>query len=132
FGVLAGGSSRYDTGSHIDVDGVSLMLGAKKRWQLASGHMAFGAFFEGGWSDYDTHNNFAGHAVDGDGSADYYGVGTLLRHDWQSGLYAEGSLRVGRISSDWASSDMGVADASYDIDSTYYGVHVGAGYVIDL
>src|SRR5699024_2747833 len=132
FGVLAGGSSRYDTGSHADVSGVTLLAGVKKRFQLDTGSLAFGAFFESGWGDYDTTNHFDSGRVRGSGSTDYYGVGALLRHDWQSGLYAEGSLRAGRIDSDWSSNDMGVADTSYDIDTPYYGAHLGLGYVIGI
>src|SRR5699024_3528281 len=44
----------------------------------------------------------------------------------------EGSLRGGRIDSDWSSNDMDVADASYDVSSSYYGAHLGLGYIIDV
>src|SRR5699024_9764137 len=106
--VLAGDDLRYDTGSHTDVSGVTLLAGVKKRFQLDSGSLAAGAFFESGWGDYDTTNHFTSGKVRGSGSTEYYGVGALLRHDWQSGLYAEGSLRAGRINSDWASNAVGV------------------------
>lgn len=132
FGMIAGSDSRYNTGSHVDVDGVTLLLGAKKGFQTQSGSLAAGAFFEAGWGNYDTYNNFGDGNVRGTGSADYYGVGVLLRHDWKSGLYAEGSLRGGRISSDWSSKDMGVANASYDISAPYYGAHLGLGHIIAL
>lgn len=132
FGALSGGRSRYHSGSHTDVNGVGLMLGLAKNFSMDSGSLSAGAFFEGGRGHYDTYNTFDTGVVRGSGRADYFGVGLLARHDWDSGLYAEGSVRGGRMNSDWSSRDMGAADASYDTSIPYYGAHVGLGFVWPL
>lgn len=137
FGATGGTSSRYESGSHVDVKGFSLMVGAAKRIECASGESLAGVFFEGGRGRFDTFNEFTSGIVRGSGDSRYAGVGMLLRHDFKAGAsgkpYVEGSLRVGRVSSDWTSNDMvGATRASYDTSSTYYGAHVGVGYVLPL
>ena len=137
FGAASGGRSRYKSGSHVDVNGFSLMVGAAKRIDRQAGQVLAGAFVEGGWGRFDTHNTFSTGYVRGDGKSHYVGGGVLLRHDWTPGkhgnLYAEGSMRVGRISSDWHSQDMvGSANAAYDVSALYYGAHLGAGQVWPL
>ncbi|NYT66255.1 autotransporter outer membrane beta-barrel domain-containing protein [Alcaligenaceae bacterium] len=129
FGAMSGGQARYHSGSHTDVNGVGVMLGAAKRYSLNDGTLAAGVFFEGGRGSYDTYNNLGAGAVRGSGRAHYAGAGLLARHDWDTGLYAEASLRGGRITSDWSSGDLGVADASYDSSVSYFGAHAGVGYV---
>ena len=51
FLVGQGGTSRYDTGSHVDVDGFSLMAGIAWNQQTDYGKLLLGAFFEGGWGN---------------------------------------------------------------------------------
>lgn len=132
FGAFSGGSSRYNTGSHVNVDGASLMLGAAKRFANRAGGLTAGVFFESGWSRYDTYNDFTGNTVHGTGSARYTGGGVLARQDWSRGWYTEASVRAGQVSSDWRSTDMNVPDASYDSSTPYYGAHVGVGRVWTL
>ena len=127
------GSSRYNTNSHINVDGFSLMAGLAWNASPASGRLTLAAFFEGGWGNYDSHNSFSRAAgVDGRGDTEYYGGGILGRYQWNCGGYAEASARMGRVSTDYSSSDlrdMYGTDAEYDTDSLYYGAHAGLGYV---
>lgn len=149
FGASGGGSSRYKSGSHVDVDGFSVMLGAAKRFSRNTGQLLAGAFVEGGWGHYDTYNEFSSGVVRGGGKSRYAGAGVLLRRDWGAvdaqgrsqalagtgpgAPYVEGSLRLGRVSSNWSSNEMqGSADASYDTSALYYGAHVGVGYVLPL
>lgn len=132
FGAMSGSNSRYHSGSHVDVNGSSLMLGAAKQLPMGLGKLTVGVFFEGGWSSYDTYNDFDGGDVRGSGRADYVGGGVLAQRDWASGLYAQASVRGGRIRSDWSSADMGIADASFDTSTPYYGAHVGVGMVLPL
>lgn len=75
FGTVSGGTSRYDTGSHIDLDGFGLMAGVSQKQD----NLAGAVFVEGGWGSYDSHNNFANGSVKGDGDTHYYGVGLLGR-----------------------------------------------------
>src|SRR5690606_38212620 len=44
FGTIGGGRSRYASGSHVDVDGLSFILGAARRFQTRYGSLAAGAF----------------------------------------------------------------------------------------
>jgi hypothetical protein len=137
FSAVGGGKSRYDTGSHVDVEGLSFLTGLSWGLDLNPGRLTLGAFFEGGAGDYDSHNSFSNTAsVKGSGDTDYLGGGILGRFDFSdtgSGhFYAEASGRMGRVESDFSSGDLrdtfGVK-ADYDTDSLYYGVHLGAGYV---
>ena len=137
FGTISGGWSRYDTGSHIDVSSLNLLVGLAKGADLAPGRFTAGLFFEYGNGSYDTWNSFSNAAtVKGDGDAWYAGGGLLARMDFaETGpghFYAEASARLGVLNNDYDNDDMRDAfgrRASYDSDSAYYGMHVGAGYV---
>ncbi|MDR1708202.1 MAG: autotransporter outer membrane beta-barrel domain-containing protein [Candidatus Accumulibacter sp.] len=131
FASLSGGALRLDTGSHIDMHGVSLMAGIAASFGAAGGRLTLGGFVEAGNGSYDTYNSFAGAAsVKGDGDIRHYGVGLLGRLDAQGGFYAEASVRAGRLENDYGSSslrDTSGRKAKYDSDSGYYGLHVGGG-----
>ena len=130
FGVVGGGHFRHKTGSHVDVDGISTLLGLTWRNNGPCGSLLFGAFFEAGYADYDTRNTFASGAVRGDGDTRYFGGGFLARYDWQCGVYAEATGRVGGVKNKFASDLTGAFGnrAKYDIDSAYFGAHAGVGY----
>ena len=130
FGAVGGGHFRHKTGSHVDVDGVSMLAGMAWRNNGPCGSLLLGAFFEAGYADYDTHNAFASGSVRGDGDSRYYGGGVLARYDWQSELYAEASGRVGGVKNKFHSdlTDALGNRARYDINSPYFGAHVGMGY----
>jgi outer membrane autotransporter protein len=133
FGALSGGSSRYDTGSHVDVQGVSLLAGLSAARELGAGRLTLGAFLEYGNGSYDTHNNFAGAAsVKGDGDLAHYGVGVLGRLAFRNGVYAEGSVRAGRLENDYGSAGLRDArgrKAKYDAESAYASLHAGLGHI---
>ena len=134
FGSVNGGSQRISTGSHVNVNGISAMAGIAKSVDLGRTKLLAGAFVEFGASRIKTHNGFDTGDIDGKGKARYVGAGLLSRLDLSSGLYAEGALRAGSMSSDWHSSDMVDAVsgkiASYDFSVPYYGAHAGLGYVL--
>jgi outer membrane autotransporter protein len=138
FGGISGGKLRHDTGSHVDVSGVSLIAGLSWGTDLTPGRLTLGGFFEYGDGSYDTYNSFRNAAnVKGKGDVDHIGGGVLGRLDFAgtgSGHpYAEGSLRVGKVSNDYKSSDLldGMGrEAKFDSSSTYFSVHLGGGYVL--
>ena len=140
FGAMSGGSSRYNTGSHTDVDGFFLLTGLGWRAPLQQHSLLLGAFFEAGWGNYDSHNSFSNAAsVKGSGDIDYYGGGILGRYALTegclAGLYGEVSFRAGYVSTDFNSSDLRDATgqrASYDSGAAYSGAHTGLGYVWNL
>jgi hypothetical protein len=137
FAATSGGWSRYDSGSHVDVSGVSVIAGLAYGVDLNPGRLTLGAFFEGGWGSYNSSNSFSNAAsVDGDGDTSYVGGGILGRLDTAplgpGKVYVEASGRMGNSSTDFSSSDLSDAygnHARYDTNGTYYGLHVGLGYV---
>ena len=140
FGALSGGSLRYNTGSHLDMNSLSLLTGLAWGIDLAPGRLTLGAFFEYGNGSYDTHNSFTNAAsVDGDGNAYYLGGGILARMDFVNigpgRFYAEASGRAGKTHNEYDSSDLRDAagrKADYDSSSPYYGLHFGTGYVWNI
>ena len=126
-------NERLDTGSHVDLDSFTLIAGLALRNELPSGTLTLGAFFEGGYGEYDSHNSFRGAAsVKGGGDTDHYGGGLLLKYEMPCGFYADASLRMGRVNLDFTSDDLldhTGRSVSYDVDSMYYGAHVGLGYM---
>ena len=124
FGVMQGGSTHYNTGSYVDVDGVTFMAGAGLRvnpnWTMAG-------FIEAGWA------NSAGHVegTRGDGDHEYFGVGFATRYQTDGVLYVDGSLRAGRATTEFAGR-YGQDSASYDAKSLYMSAHVGLGALWDL
>jgi autotransporter-associated beta strand protein len=136
FVVVGGGSLRHETGSHIEVDGYTLLAGAG----VALGSVTLGGFFEHGQGDYSTYNSFANAAsVRGSGDATYNGGG-LLAHlkfsETAGGLfYGEASVRAGRIELDYKTRNLADSQgrlAAYKSESTYVGAHAGLGYLWKL
>lgn len=140
----SGGWSRYDTGSHVDVSGFSMMTGLAWRQPVnegKNGSVLAGAFFEAGWGNYDSHNSFSNAAsVKGDGDLSYYGGGVLGRYDFApativggpGNLYLDASFRAGQTKTDFNSSDLRDGSgrkADYDSSAAYYGMHAGIGYL---
>lgn len=156
FIITNGSSVRYQTGSHVSIDGFNMIAGLAAGFDLENGHkVTAGAFFEYGRGTYDTYNSFARFAsVHGDGDSDYKGggifgriefAGTGLRHvknlksDQADGLYVDGSLRFGQSSSKFdVGRNLGVKGqvvdyrGSYDSDVNYFGGHVTGGYVFNF
>jgi outer membrane autotransporter protein len=141
FAMIDGGSARYDTGSHVDVDSFALLAGLAGKLKLDPGMLTLGAFVIHGEGDYDTHNSFGNAAsVKGKGDTEYTGLGILARLDFtgtNAGYpYAEASLQGGRVKSDFHSGD--IVDtftghsAKYRTRSAYQAVHLGAGYVWNI
>ena len=123
FGAMAGGYNRYETGSHVDVEGFSLAVGTAGRIN----NLTLAGFVEAGWASSESH--VASTEVDAD--HDYYGVGAAMRYDFQSPFYLDGAVRLGQISTEFDGS-YGTGTAKYDADGLYATAHIGAGYVFDL
>ena len=137
FGTIRGGTSRYKTGSHVDVDGVSMILGLGWRVPMEpqNGSLVTGVFFEAGWGNYNSYNSFTSmSSVKGKGNTSYYGGGILGRYEkpvGPGGIYGEASFRAGRVNTDFNSKDILNSEGditTYDSGSAYYGAHLGLGY----
>lgn len=124
FGVMQGESTHYNTGSYVDVDGVTFMAGAGLRvnpnWTMAG-------FVEAGWANSASHVE----GTRGDGDHEYFGVGFATRYQTDGVLYVDGSLRAGRATTEFAGR-YGQDSASYDAKSLYMSAHVGLGALWDL
>jgi len=138
FGAVSGGSIRTETGSHVDVEGVSLMAGLSGDADLSIGRLTAGVFAEYGSGAYDTFNGFSSGDVRGQGDSTYIGGGLLGHMDFDAAgpghAYAEASVRFGNANNSFSSADLvsgGVA-AGYDTASLYAGASAAVGYVWNL
>ena len=132
---MSGGWSRYHTGCHVDLSGLSLITGVAKYRNLQPGHLTLGTFIEYGNGTYNTYNTFTNAApVHGKGNLHYLGGGVLSRMEFNSfgsgHFYTEASFRVGGLSNGYHNAD--ICDfwgqsVSYDSRSAYYGMHIGIG-----
>lgn len=136
FAALTRSSLDYGT---IDVDGTNMLAGLVWRANTGAGSMTYGVFAEHGDGSYDTYANINGTSLHGEGDTDYTGGGILARMDFNGSEnghgYLEASGRVGNADTDYTNSGLRDAygrAASYSMDGTYYGAHIGAGYVQKL
>ena len=130
--------SSLDYGA-VDVDGTNMLAGLAWRSTTGAGSMTYGVFAEHGEGSYDTYANINGTSLHGEGDTDYTGGGILARMDFNGSEnghgYLEASGRVGNADTDYTNSGLRDAyerAASYSTDGTYYGAHIGAGYVQKL
>ena len=137
---VQGSSMRYETGSSVNVSTVSLVAGAGYAFETGAGKLGFGAFFEYGKGSYTTSNSFDSRSdVNGDGNSWYMGGGILAKMDFlQTGpghFYVEGSAHMGTLHNEYDSNDLTDFygnSASFDMDSPYYSLHGGLGYVWNM
>ena len=128
FAAVYGNASEFATGSHVKVNGWSGIVGVGKT--NANG-LTMGAFFENGEGNYRTYNNVNGDFMRGDGDACYNGGGFIVRKDNANGVYTEASLRAGNLQNELRNAVRGSEGlAGYDIDTFYYGAHIGIGKII--
>ena len=120
-----GSSMRVHSGSYVDTHGYTLNVGFARKQTTKDGVLTFGPFVEYGRASYDSYLEDAA-ATHGDGKVSYVGAGLLARQDKKSGFYIEGSVRSGRLKSDYAGIVAKKA-TSYDISNPYYAIHLGMG-----
>lgn len=139
FATLSGGTASLTTESDITTQGMSLVTGLAHRSETAWADVLLGAFFEMGSASLNTARTAAGTSISGIGDAQYTGGGLLARLDITRGLlrglYVEADGRAGEAMTSWYSDDL--LDnldrpADYDLDTPYYGGHVGLGYALPL
>ena len=119
------GSLRQESGSHVDVKGSNFNIGFAKEVKNSNGTLLFGPMFEYGRGNYDSYLD---DGTTGSGIAQNYGVGVMARQNNINGFYYEGSVRYGKVTSDYRSSNVWAGhDVSYDNSAKYWGAHVGVG-----
>ena len=119
----SGSATRLNSGSYVDAKGWNLNLGFAKQATMGRNTVTYGPFIEYGRGTYDSYLDDGTH---GDGSMSHVGVGVMAVSKSDSGAYVEGSLRAGRVKSDYA-GDISNTAAAYDSSSTYYAAHIGVG-----
>ena len=139
FAYVKGGSMRYNTGSHIDMNSLSLIAGIGRGVRTDSGLFVVGGFFEYGTGAYKTHNSFDSRSsIDGDGNTWYMGGGILASMDFKNTgpghFYLEGSGHMGSLHNFYNNDDLRVdgRSASFETETPYYAVHGGLGYAWDI
>ena len=131
FAATHGNYSKYETGSHIRVNGWSMLAGVGSSEKVNDGTFSWGVFFENGSGNYRTYNDYNGFNLEGFGSAVYNGGGALARYRSNAGNYAEVGLRAGMLKNSLGNA---VADGygvqgGYDEETSYYGAHLGVGHI---
>lgn len=129
YAAVGYGNMRQESGSHVDVQGSAFNIGFAKEVKNGSGKLLFGPMIEYGRGSYESYLN---DGTKGDGNTQNFGLGVMARQNNDNGTYYEGSLRYGKLTSNYNSGNLGVAGADYDTDANYWGAHFGLGKVFQL
>ena len=127
FITMSANNQKLDTGSHVDLKAWNMNLGFAKKINNNSGKLIIAPVIEYGRGSYDSYLDNGTH---GDGDAHFWGAGLMAKQLNDDGLYYEGSLRAGRMSTDYQSAVAG--GIKYDSDATYYAAYLGMGKVVQL
>ena len=128
FASMGGGVGRYKTGSHVDTHTWSAVVAVGSKREHKKGSLEWGVFAEYGRGNYTLHDDNGGR---GDGDTHYAGGGLLAKWTNKHDVYAEASVRLGRMS-DSASNmltDRLGNSYGYDVHANYVGGHVGFGKI---
>lgn len=134
FASIDGVQSNYSTDGHIDVHGFTAAAGLANSVLLNGNPLLLNLFVETGKGDYTEEMSYLNIDRRFSGDVKYYGAGISARIKNTAGWYAEGSLRAGKTETEVS---RGLVDGNgiahgYDLSSNYFGVHVGAGRIIDV
>ena len=127
FITMSANNQKLDTGSHVDLKAWNMNLGFAKKINNNSGKLIIAPVIEYGRGSYDSYLD---NGTYGDGDVHFWGAGLMAKQLNDDGLYYEGSLRAGRMSTDYQSAVAG--GIKYDSDATYYAAHLGMGKVVQL
>ena len=129
YAAVGYGNMRQESGSYVDVQGSAFNIGFAKEVKNDSGKLLFGPMIEYGRGSYESYLD---DGTKGDGNTQNFGLGVMARQNNDNGTYYEGSLRYGKLTSNYNSGDLGTAGADYDTDANYWGAHLGLGKVFQL
>ena len=131
FAAIGGSSLRAESGSYVDTKGFGLNVGFAREIATPQGKLLFGPVVEYGGGNYDSYLEDAA-GTHGEGKAHYFGVGLMARQVNHDGLYYEGSLRGGRVNSDYKSTMDTLGKVDYDSSSNYFAAHLGVGKAFSI
>ncbi len=123
FAAFGGSSMRAESGSYVDTRGFGLNIGFARELSNAQGKLLFGPVVEYGGGNYDSYLD---NGVHGEGGSHYFGVGIMARQVNRDGFYYEGSVRGGRVTSDYKGT-FNLQNVNYDSSSNYWAAHLGIG-----
>lgn len=126
---ISGGKERAESGSYVDTKGINMNLGFAKEIENKSGKLVIGPVVEYGHGNYDSYQD---SGIKADGKANYWGLGIIAKQTNNNGFYYEGSLRAGRVKSDYSGNLREGLHVSYDSSATYWAAHLGAGKLMDV
>lgn len=126
YAAVGYGNMRQESGSYVDVQGSAFNIGFAKEVKNGSGKLLFGPMIEYGRGSYESYLD---DGTKGNGNTQNFGLGVMARQNNDNGTYYEGSLRYGKLTSNYNSGDLG---ADYDTDANYWGAHLGLGKVFQL
>jgi hypothetical protein len=136
FALLGGSHLRYKTGSHVDLNSETVIVGISATRPLPAGQLTVGPFIEYGEANFNTHNRFPNtERVRGSGEASYTGAGLFVHlesNETDAGhAYAQAAAHGGKIKLE---SDFDTADlpGTHETRSTYGSGHLALGYVARL
>ncbi|TYZ22246.1 autotransporter outer membrane beta-barrel domain-containing protein [Selenomonas ruminis] len=129
FAAIGGSSMRAESGSYVNTKGFGLNVGFARELPNAQGKLLFGPVIEYGGGSYDSHLD---DGTRGEGKAHYVGVGVMARQVNNDGFYYEGSLRGGRVTSDYKGDLDSIGRVDYDSSSNYFAAHLGVGKAFAL
>ena len=131
--VQAGTADRdITTGSYVNLKGLTLDAGYAWNKPSVSGNWLYGVAAEYGYSHYTAHLD---DGTKGKGKAWNLGANVFINYLWNNGLYAQVSLRAGRVWNDYRSDDFVHANGTgvrYKSNANYLASHVGFGKVWQL
>ncbi|MCL2144916.1 MAG: autotransporter outer membrane beta-barrel domain-containing protein, partial [Endomicrobia bacterium] len=123
-----GGSSKYDTGSSVEMSIFGAALGAAKKFASFDA----GAFIEYASGSFDTEHK----GLKGDGETTAIGIGIVAKKDVKEDVYIEGLIRAGQVSNDYKSKivdTMGtVFNTDFDYSAMYFGISLGGGRIFKV
>ena len=126
YAAVGYGNMRQESGSYVDVQGSAFNIGFAKEVKNDSGKLLFGPMIEYGRGSYESYLD---DGTKGNGNTQNFGLGVMARQNNDNGTYYEGSIRYGKLTSNYNSGDLG---ANYDTDANYWGAHLGLGKVFQL
>ncbi len=129
FAAFGGGSLRAESGSHVDTKGFGSTIGFARELPNAQGRLLFGPVVEYGGGSYDSYLD---NGIHGEGGSHYWGFGLMARQTNHDGFYYEGSVRGGRVISDYKGNLTRIGEVRYDSGTNYWAAHLGVGKAFQL
>ncbi|MCL2335425.1 MAG: autotransporter domain-containing protein [Endomicrobia bacterium] len=127
FGSFFGGSSKYDTGSSVNMSVFGAAAGIGKKFGGNAAALDAGIFVEYASGSFDTEYD----SLKGDGTSSAIGGGILVKKDINKKVYVEGLIRAGQLSNDYKTEILD-KKADFDYSSTYFGFSLGGGYIFEV